>query len=25
LVHIKANHIDEVDELSARRASKKAV
>jgi DNA-binding transcriptional MerR regulator len=25
LVHIKANHIDEIDELSARRASKKAV
>jgi DNA-binding transcriptional MerR regulator len=25
LVNIKANHIDEVDELSARRASKKAV
>ena len=25
LVHIKANHIDEFDELSARRASKKAV
>ena len=25
LVHIKANHIDEIDELSARRASRKAV
>ncbi len=25
LVHIKANHIDEVDELSARRANRKAV
>jgi hypothetical protein len=25
LVNIKPNHIDEVDELSARRASKKAV
>lgn len=25
LVHIKANHIDELDELSARRASRKAV
>ena len=25
LVNIKANHIDEVDELSARRASKRAV